>query len=82
MKKLTTEEFIKRSKEIHKNKYNYNKTIYVDNKTKVEIECPEHGIFSQLPGNHLKGHGCPDCSNNRKFTTEDFIKKGIENVFT
>ena len=75
MKKLTTEEFIERSKEIHKDKYKYDKTIYVDNKTKVEIECPEHGIFSQLPGNHLKGHGCPECSNNKKFTTEDFIKR-------
>ena len=43
MKKLTTEEFIKRSKEIHHKNDDYSKVDYVNNHTKVCIICPEHG---------------------------------------
>ena len=30
--------------------------------TKVEILCPEHGVFEQQAGDHLDGHGCSRCS--------------------
>jgi len=59
--KLTTEEFIIRSNKIHNNKYNYSEVKYFNNKTKVKIKCPNHGIFLQRPDAHLRGQGCPKC---------------------
>ena len=60
-KKISSEEFITRSNNIHNNKYDYSKVEYVNNKTKVCIICPEHGEFWQTPKNHLLGQGCPIC---------------------
>ena len=60
--KLTTEEFIKRAREVHGDKYDYSKVEYVNSTTKVCIICPEHGEFWQKPGSHMKGHGCARCA--------------------
>ena len=62
MAKLTTEEFIKKAREVHGDKYDYSKVEYVTNQTPVEIVCPIHGIFVQRPNNHIRGNGCPKCS--------------------
>ena len=62
MPKLTTEEFIKKAREVHGDRYDYSKVEYVDNKSKVCIICPEHGEFWQSPANHLKGHRCKECA--------------------
>jgi very-short-patch-repair endonuclease len=80
-KRLTKEEFIKKSQEIHKNKYDYSLVEYVNNKTKVKVICPEHGIFAQTPHSHLR-YGCYKCgvensTNSRYYSTEDFIKKAL-----
>ena len=64
MVKLTTEEFIKKSREVHGDKYDYSKVEYVNNKNKVIIICPEHGEFPQYPVNHIRGKGCPKCAKN------------------
>ena len=59
---LTTNEFIKRAKEVHGDKYDYSKVEYVNYGTKVCIVCPKHGEFWQLTGNHIgKKQGCPRC---------------------
>lgn len=65
-KKLTKniEEFILESKKIHKNKFNYSHTNYISAHIKTKISCPIHGEFDQTPANHLKGHGCPNCTYN------------------
>lgn len=80
LKKLTTEEFIKRAKAIHGNTYDYSKVEYVNSKTKVIITCPVHGDFEQLPHNHLRGCGCDKCAQEEigrraRLTKEQFIKK-------
>jgi len=75
MKKYDTEYFIKRSNNIHNNKYNYSMTDYVNCSTKVKIICPIHGIFEQIAEQHYKGIGCPECFGNKKINTELFIKK-------
>ncbi len=73
------DKFILEAKNIHNDKYDYSKVIYKNNITKVRIICPEHGIFEQIPKNHIYlKYGCPKCSNNKKLTTEEFIKKSIE----
>lgn len=61
MKKLTTEEFIKKAKAIHDDKYDYSLVEYINSQTKVKIICPEHGEFEQKPNNHLNGGGCKTC---------------------
>lgn len=62
-KRLTTEEFIKRAKEIHGDKYDYSKANYVNSSTPIEIICPEHGFFWQTPSKHIyRGHGCEKCN--------------------
>jgi len=74
MKKITTiSNFIKKCKIIHNNKYDYS-LIIPNNSIKVDIICPEHGIFKQKPYHHSNGHGCPSCSKNKKFNTKQFIE--------
>ena len=75
--KHTTESFIKKSIEIHGNRYNYSLVDYKGNKSKIKIICQEHGIFIQIPTDHLNGHGCPSCVNKFRYNTETFIKKSI-----
>jgi len=75
-----TNDFIKKSKEIHNDKYDYSLVEYINNSTKVKIICPEHGIFEQTPNNHMsKKSICPNCNNkNKSLTLDDFIKKSKE----
>jgi len=73
--KMDTENFIKKASIIHKNKYDYSKTVYVKDKVKVCIICPEHGEFYQDPNSHLNGCGCPECFGVKKLTKDDFITR-------
>jgi len=82
-RKYTTEEFVSRAKNIHKDKYDYSKSEYKNARTKICIICPEHGVFWQRPAGHLSGKGCDGCNIDQfgKFglaiTTEEFIDKSI-----
>jgi DNA-directed RNA polymerase subunit RPC12/RpoP len=63
MRKLSLEEFILRSQSIHKNNFNYTRSLYVDALTKIIIICNKCGEeFSQTSSGHLSGKGCPFCS--------------------
>ena len=76
--KMTTEQFIKKARQIHGDKYDYSKVYYVDNHTKVKIVCATHGEFLQIPANHTNiNNGCPKCIGRNK-TTEEFIKESIK----
>jgi very-short-patch-repair endonuclease len=56
--------FIKKSKIIHNNKYDYSLVKYKNNKIKVKIICPIHGIFEQKPESHYY-HGCHFCNESK-----------------
>lgn len=59
-------EFIKRSEEIHgKGKYDYSKVVYNTSLENVIIICKIHGEFKQLPSHHMRGVGCPKCSESK-----------------
>ena len=60
--KLTTEEFIKKAREVHGDKYDYSNVEYVDAKTNVCIICKQHGVFWQRPSHHTAGRGCKKCA--------------------
>ncbi len=63
-----------KSKNIHKDKYDYSLVDYYKNaRTKVKIICKKHGIFEQEPLNHFNKQGCPKCTNNKRYTTKEFI---------
>ncbi len=65
-----------KSNKIHNNFYDYSKTNYIDAKTPVDIICPKHGIFNQIPSNHLEGHGCPKCNRSKgEIIIENFLIK-------
>ena len=62
--------------EVHGNKYDYRKVVYV----KSWIVCIICGLFIKLPKKHLVGQGCLKCSyafkaNMFKSTTNKFVKK-------
>ena len=78
-KKLTQEQFIEKASSIHNNKYDYSKSIYINDATKLVIFCKEHGIFIQQPNSHYRS-GCPDCgllkrSNSKKLNLNDLLER-------
>ena len=77
-----TESFIKCSKKIHGNKYDYSKVDYKNTNTKVCIICPEHGEFWQKPNVHLQGCGCNLClkKSEEKLFVQLVEKFGFDNV--
>jgi hypothetical protein len=79
----TPDQFIKEANEIHKNKYTYDKMVYINNKTSITITCPHHGEFEQQAYSHLTGCGCVKCilaqsSINLRKSIEQFIKESNE----
>jgi hypothetical protein len=59
-RKLTNDDFIKRSNSLHSNFYDYIEE-YKNSHSKIKIICPIHGEFEQKPYSHLQGIGCPKC---------------------
>ena len=81
-RKLTTAEFVEKARSIHGDRYIYDKVEYVDNRTKVIIECKEHGEFEQSPVKHLSGQNCRKCiiknrGQSQRLNSQKFIEKAI-----
>ena len=68
-----TEDFIKKAKAVHGDKYDYSKVNYKHSLEKICIICPKHGEFWQTPNMHLNGEGCPTCS-------ESTLEKKVRNI--
>jgi len=74
LRRSNTTNFIKKSKNIHNDKYNYDNVNYIDNITPVLIHCNNCNSL------HINGNGCPKCARKKhsKFmsdTIDSFIKK-------
>jgi len=76
-KKLTRCQFMLNSIRIHGDLYDYSKSVYINNYTKVEIICKKHGSFFQCPNFHMLGQGCPSCKNS---LMENYISKILDNL--
>jgi hypothetical protein len=75
--KDTQEDFIRKAREKHGDKYNYDLVEYVNSSQKVKIKCKKNNhIFEQAPNKHIQGDGCPYCKGLYK-TTDDFIEQSI-----
>ena len=75
----TTDEFIAEARCVHGDKYSYDCSEYVDGRLSIDIRCPEHGIFTQKPTNHInRKSGCPKCNienhiRRETLTTDEFL---------
>ena len=72
--RLKFNEFIVRANKIHNNKYEYIPKDIKNEKEKIDIKCPTHGIFSQEIDSHLHGHGCPKCGVGVSLQEQEIIK--------
>jgi len=73
--RFTTEEFIEKANKKHDLRYNYSLVDYKNANTKVKITCSTHGIFEQVPYEHLTGNGCPKCRLSKKeLLIEKYLK--------
>lgn len=72
---ISTDDWIYMAKKTHGDKYDYSKVVYKNNHTPVNIICPEHGEFKQVPYVHINGGGCPKCNGGVRFSKKEFIEK-------
>jgi hypothetical protein len=75
----STDSFICEAMKKHGDKYDYKLVNYVNNRVKVAIICPMHGVFKQSPFNHLVS-GCSKCAHSNtsvrcKRSLQSFIDK-------
>lgn len=84
--RLSTREFISRSKAKHGSRFCYTETIYTSIRSKVTVNCRKHGSFKVLPRRHIKmlNGGCNLCDKEKvvektttplSMTTSEFIAK-------
>lgn len=67
--RMSLSDFISKSKLKHGNKYKYDLVDYKHSNIPVDIICPTHGVFKQIPNSHTRGRGCAKCS---------FIENGLK----
>lgn len=76
--KWDTSVFIQRANEVHGDKYDYSKTVYIHRKKHLTIICKSHGEFQQTGYKHIYGAGCRKCADDKhanklRKTTEQYI---------
>ena len=71
----TAEQFVYEANLVHDGRYLYDQVKYKKGVEKIDILCTIHGIFKQTPNNHIKGQGCPKCSNDSCWRRSEYIKK-------
>ena len=74
------DDFIKKVKNIHGNKYDYSEVFYFRVREKIKIKCNVCGnVFYQRVDAHLSGQGCPECKKrnlrkDRAKSKDEFIR--------
>ena len=80
-RKLSTSDFIAKAIEVHGDKYDYSKSVYMGWNKPITITCKVHGDFVQSSANtHLTGKGCQKCGRGRRasatrLTTKQFVER-------
>jgi Zn finger protein HypA/HybF involved in hydrogenase expression len=70
-------DILKSFREVHGDKYQYNRDDYINSSSKLRITCPKHGEFIQDVTSHKHGQGCPKCGRER---ISDFLTTPWEEV--
>lgn len=78
----TEDVFIEQVKNLHGDKYNYEKVNYVKDSLKIIITCSTHGDFYQTPSAHLQGRGCSKCANLKRmgYSRSEYIKQAADRI--
>ena len=72
----TMEAFLEKAREVHGDRYNYEKVVYVNAKTKVTIICSLHGDFLIRPACHTnQEQGCALCARNSRVDTKECLSR-------
>lgn len=75
--RLSINTFLKNSIELHGENYDYQKVFetFRNGRSKVEIICKRHGVFTQKATDHCRGVGCPSCRSSKgEQQIERFLK--------
>lgn len=65
----TLESFISKARLVHRNKYEYTDSIYINSHTKIKFKCNCCGdVVEQAPKNHLNGYDACNCYIDRDLT--------------
>lgn len=80
LRTLTTEKFIAKAKEVHGDRYGYEKVEYVHNRKPVIVTCKIHGDFFHEPHTHLQGRNCIKCKYEHmgdllRLSREEFLRR-------
>lgn len=79
--KRTKDEFIKKSIDKFGLLYDYSLVDYINNKTKVKIICPKHGIFEQRPDNHFRHKiPCKKCDSFSRILETDIVLNYFKDI--
>jgi hypothetical protein len=71
---IAKQTFIEKANNVHNQYYDYSQTVYTKSNNKIDIICPEHGIFQQIANDHLNGSGCKQCTRvGKSGYSEDFF---------
>lgn len=57
----TQQQFLDECKRIHGERYDYSKTLYINDKSKIIVICNIHGEYEVRPQAHLRGQNCKKC---------------------
>lgn len=63
--RLTQDEFLTKLHEIHGDKFETDKAVYVNNSTLVTLKCPKHVFFNIKPIKLFTGEGCRECKQSK-----------------
>lgn len=74
----TQDKFLEEAEKLNDGNYDLSKVKYVNNNTKIEIICKEHGSYWTLPRSFLSGHKCPKCM--KKYSDTEYFKECAEKV--
>ncbi len=79
LEKVDFKNFLFRAKNIHKDRYDYSKTVFTKLDEKIIIICKKHGKFYQRASSHLENIGCPKCGKESQLSSkEKFIESSIK----
>lgn len=77
-RKFNLDVFLDRAKSVHGNKFDYSKVNYINSQTKVNIICPVHGEFQQIPNDHYR-YGCNSCASDARVVPKsEFFSKLVK----
>lgn len=82
-RRLNTDKFVAKAKEVHGGRYDYSSTEYLGYKEQLIVICRVHGKFQQKAEKHLIGANCSKCVQQARgdalrSSAEKFIRKARE----